>query len=192
MNDNPKLEEKWGPYECPYPNAKFTEIIGVLKVGVIGALFVHPEKAVANLVAAGWRDKELQDVVVILPGTLSMNRFHRMLMGVLKVMKMDEEIIKREDKIELTNGKKCWIFPAQEKTFRGLSTDVMIFCNVPESTWAPLLVKFGCVELLNVLFFLDVLFDKEYERRQAIKKHEGPWNATFKLNTLDILEKEEL
>lgn len=192
---NEKLEGTWVTEKNPYANESYEQIREYLEVGMWRALFVHPEMALASLIAAGWRDKKLTQVVIVFKGRLR-SRFQGVLMEVLNFMKMSHELVKStEQEIWLTHDRKCRFILPTNKDFRGLTFTSMFFCNVPERVGLDLIVESGlytCIcemEIKIEIYFLDVLFDEDYERRQELKFHEGSWNATLKLRSLEnVLE----
>lgn len=181
----PKLEDKWGPYECPYPIVEYKKLHKALENGIKGSVFIYAEKALANLICAGWRDAQLEDVVVLTSGTRSAIIFSAHMMEILQIMKMDDEVIvKNEHRIQLKDKRQCLFLSTTKKNFRGVLINTIFFCLVDEKNCRKVMEEFwGGGSGINV-YLLDMQFDEDYKKRQAIKQMERFWNATLKLISL--------
>ena len=179
--DFPKTEP-WGPMECPYPTTPFEVLKEALLGGGQCATFVHPERAVANLIGAAWRDGAWDRVFAVCTGKRSMAHLVGYLKEVLNEMKMADKIVKANDeKLQLVDGKALWAAPAKTMYMRGVNCDQLIFVQTD-----PILeVAIPMLEMGREVHQMIVAFDDHYERRQRESPHSGPWNATLRLRRFE-------
>ena len=172
-----------GNMECPYPTATFEYIKGALMGGGHGCtMFVYPERALANLVGAAWRDATWNRILVVCSTRRMVEVLLRCLKGVLKEMNMVDKIVKCnvDEMIMLVDGKELRAVTADPKYLRGVECDQLIFVRTD-----PMLVL-PVWEHCREIYRLDVAFIEYNVLRRRESSQQGPWNATLQLVSISL------
>ena len=155
--------------ECPYPTATFEYIKSALMGGGQCTMFVSPERALANLVVAAWRDAAWNRILVVCINRLMEERLIRCLRDVLKQMSMSEKIVRcNAEMVVLFGGKELRVVQADPKYMRGVECDQLIFVRT-EPMFVPPPVWEHCRDVYRL------------ESSQ-----EGTWNTTLQLVSIPL------
>lgn len=174
----PKLEP-WGNTECPYPTAPFDAVKEALLHGGQVATFISPERALANLIGAAWRDNMWKSVFVVCDCKRTCRLLINQLRGVLVAMEFATAITRLNDEcVELHNGFKLTAMPPDLNLMRGVSYDHLVFLMTEQILHLP--------QPRGETYAMTMDFGDNYERRQAIRRHGRPWNADLKLTVVDL------
>lgn len=94
---------------------------------------------------------------------------------VLNAMNLMDLVVRMNDEdVELQNGSKLSAVPPDLKHARGTSYDHLIFITTNQNQELP--------APRGETYMVSLDFGENYERRQAIRRHQGPWNADLKMS----------
>jgi hypothetical protein len=187
------LESKRGPYECPFPTAEYEKIKVIFQEGFHYGAFEHPEKALANLVGAGWRDAKLGDIKVVCLDRRQAMHFMDYLEDVLRVMNIWSDVTtKNAERIGLKDGRTCVVTTVSMTASSTVSDHTITFFGLSknsEESLRKVKANYPADEIFDV-HYLDVQCDEQWRGEaekirttgsQSLPKMVGPWNSTLKL-----------
>lgn len=169
--------ERWGHGECPYITAPFHAVKAAMLHGGELAPFAYPERALANLIGAAWRDGAWKRVLVVCADAQSCSSLIAMLKKVLMWMRMAIPRAKDGECVAFPGGWNLTTTTPEEIRAHGRPYDHLVFLMTDQIKELP--------APRGETYVMSLDYGESYERRQAVRRSEGPLQADLKMIVVD-------
>lgn len=175
----PKLDGNWDPVARVYTTACFDDVVFALQHGGQAGSFEYIERALANLIAAAWRDEKWNDILVLTPNLRTARSVTHHVAIVLAVMNIESEISEKTHS-DLFSGHRHLSVAPNSRYMRGAQYDHLIILENADTVSSELR---EAVHIPGETYLLSYDFGDDYLARQAgiVEEHGGHWNANIKM-----------